>query len=213
MNKQRYIKVPEGIIAKANEQGLISQLQFYYELKAARVDGYFINILQAVDYSQSYIYKNIDKLLVLGWIRKEGTNYQLVKYDDLFKYFNYDLMLKLKNKTIRRGNFKIFKISVDKLKEFIIYIAYEEIKLNFARQKYAIKQKLDSLKQKNSILEEQFKEQLSVRGISRILGFSSKSPASGYRIRKRLEELGLITVKQHRDSNGLPLCGQISFSS
>jgi len=212
------LKVPENIIRRANDRGLFTALQFYYQLKVFKIDGYFkdINSIQ-LNLSKPAVYKNVNKLLKLGWLIQKRDGYYLIKYDKLFKYFGYDLTLNYnsKRKTIRGGVFKIFKIPSDKIKHFLIYVSKEEIKLNFARQKYKIRQKL-SLIQKMHIgknIKDKINSDitLSARGISRLLGFNSSS--MGYKIEKLLEKFNLIEIEVRRDFNFRYKTSKISLLS
>jgi len=199
------IKVPEGLIKRSNDRSLLTPLQFYYRLKVLKIDGCFNGISTIkVDLSKPALYKNINWLIKLGWLKRDGEKLSLISYDKLFAYFKYDLKIKQNKKVIRRGSFKIFKIASKHINKLLIYITNEEIKLNIARQKHVVKKKL-SLIQKKHIgknIKADLKTTLSVRGISRILGFSS--PSMGYKIEIELEKLGLLYIIRRFDKYNLP---------
>lgn len=153
MNKN--IKIPEGLIRKANEKGLFSHLKYYYILKCNRISGFFedkdilLCFKKDCGLSEGTAKNEIRKLISLNWIRKEFNGYSLIKYDKLFEYFNYNLDLKYNknNNTIRKGKFKIFKIEITKIKESFgrhleNHVCLEELKLNLNRQKYVLLKKL-----------------------------------------------------------------------
>lgn len=146
MNQDRYIKIPEGAIRKANEIGILKDLEFYYQLKVVNEEGFFPNgsvarlIQGQYKIAQSSIWRKIKTLSKLDLIRKEENGYRLVKYDKLFSILGYDLKYQTVKK--RQGTFKIFKLSLDKIDELISHTAKEEIDLNLNRQAYKVYKKV-----------------------------------------------------------------------
>ncbi len=126
--------------------GILKDLEFYYQLKVLNEEGYFKKgnitpqIQQHYKLSQSSIWRKIRRLLNLGLIRKGKSGYRLVRYDTLFTVLGYDLSFNYKRNRI--GNFKIFKVDLNKIDHWILYIAKEEIDLNFDRQAFRIWKKI-----------------------------------------------------------------------
>lgn len=202
-----FVKVPEGIVKKSNQLGLLNELVFFYKLKSMKIEGEFTiqEIAFSLNLSNSYIYKMVSRLKGLNWIKQDKEDkIRLIKYDNLFEYFKYDLKLKVTENIIRKGNFKIFKISTKFINDLISIIAYHEIKFNLQKQKYTANKK--SLMQKKATLDASINIKgkdvkrvnwditLSARGISRIMGFSSSS--MGFKIQQKLEELKFIHIQR-----------------
>jgi len=157
------LKVPEGIVRKANEVGVLSNLLFYYKLKSIKIDGFF-KIETAIKEIQAYtklsipnIYKQINALRYLKWIKKDKTGYSIINYDSLFEKMGYSVELKEIGDTgaFRKGTFKIFKVLSAHLDKFITYIAYEEIKLSLNRQRYRLKKKLGQDSRFDALIQKQ----------------------------------------------------------
>ena len=144
--EQDYIKVPEGIMRIARENGFYRSLIFWYKLKPiyqlgrfSKVD--FINIVKShYNISESNIRLHLNRLINAGLVLNYKHHYQIVSYDVLFKHFGYDLTIKIKNrKLLRKGNFAIDKISVDEHMDNIEdRIDTGEIKLNLRRQEHIV---------------------------------------------------------------------------
>ena len=162
MNNPTFIlKVPEGLVKKANERGVLNDIIFWYKLKSLKIEGKLykqdlINKLsKQFNFSFSYIYKKIQKLIKLGYIKEYKLYYQLIKYDNLFAMLGFGVRDKFSygfiNNYKESIKFKIFKIQSNQLNNFIENISYEEIKLNFERQAF---QAIKKIKQnKNSLLK------------------------------------------------------------
>lgn len=255
MKGRGVLKIPEGAIRRANELDCLKDLEFYYELKALRDNGFFrkgeIVSLVKKNYgtSESSVWRKIKRLLNIKLVRRYREGYRLVNYDTLFEYLGYDLEYNFIRE--RKGSFKIFKIDKRNVSELITYTAKEEIKLNLTRQAFKVfksvsKQdrfkelhrnhtqiKPKSLKEIQFIIDELYKGidkveylreikaskdltkyiemtqktdieneyvnldiALSNRGIAKLLGY--KSQESGFKIQKRLVELGLIQSQKRQ---------------
>lgn len=188
------VKVPEGLLKKANSEGILHLVQFWYLLKSKENSGHFKELKDIHKHSKetlSSTYKKVNKLIKLNWIKKDSVGYKLVSYDTLFGLLGYNMVLKECKKGFRRGKFKIFKIKISDFKQSI-YL--QEIKLNFQRQKYQIAKKLLTQKRAKVDATKRVNKEvtLSVRGISRIFGL--KSSSAGHKIEKFLEEINLISI-------------------
>jgi len=169
------LKVPAGIIKRANEKGILSDLLFYYQLKSLNIDGSFKQgqitplLISKFNYSSSSIWRKIGNLVKLDFIIKNEYEYNLISYDRFFSTLGYNLDEKIyyKNYSKRYGNFKIFKIPVNELNNFIERITYEEIKLNFKKQAYQIlKQVKDSSSSINRLIPKNILKKITLRDIS-----------------------------------------------
>jgi len=238
-NTKILLKVPEGLIRKANEEKILNDVIFYYQLKSLTIEGHFkknglIRLVQSkFRISESSIWRKVKKLVELGYLIKSKEGYSLIRYDAFFKSLHYDIAVCTKSKSIfgtmvrykRRGSFKIFKILVQNLDNFLSYIAYEEIKLNFQKQEYNIckssnnlsllipKKKLNYYQYINKLLQmklqnhyiktkmkHQFINFINTDVTLSCLGLSKLlgflSSRSGYLIEKNLVKLGLIDIQK-----------------
>lgn len=208
---KKYIKVPEGLIRKANQMGILHIISFWYELKSKKREGRFLKSeLFNLGYSQSYVYKLINSLKNLNLIKDNTSSIQLCKYDDMFLELGFDLTPKDYG---RKGKFKIFKVRYSK-PYFIEYIAKEEIKLLFARQTFRATQSLRKLSNTETNLKSlikfrnKFENLIGCRGLAKLLGYSYSSAAIGMKIEHNMVKLGLIEIISNI-GNGLTLCNEI----
>lgn len=156
-NKPLILKIPEGLVKKANQQGILNEVIFWYKLKSINIEGkleknklfYFLS--QEFNLSFSAVWKNFNKLLKLNCIIEYKDYYQIIKYDEFFSIIGFGIRDKFSYGFINGYNeiikIKIFKIINTDLKHFLEYIIYEEIKLNFQRQAYQILQKIKQNKE------------------------------------------------------------------
>jgi len=187
------VKVPEGMIKQSNSNGTTHLIKLWYNLKSNKNSGHYITLKEIQDCTNesfSSIYKKITKMIELKWINKDSNGFKLISYDKLFKLLGYNMAIKKCKKGFRAGTFKIFKIAIQ---NFLENIYIEEIKLNFQKQKYRVRKKLTQKRVKVDTTNRVNKDiTLSVRGVSRILGY--KSASTGYKIEKQLEKSKLITI-------------------
>jgi len=152
MNPTVSLKVPEGIVQKANQLGIWVDVLFYYQLKSLNVEGVLKKgeiepiLIDRFNLTRPSIWRKIKRLINLGLLIKTENFYKLCSYDSLFFILGYSLEEKIyykgDKKLRRKGNFKIWQIAVDKLKSFLENIARKEIELNYQRQLYKISQTL-----------------------------------------------------------------------
>lgn len=144
-NKVEILKVPEGLFKKANLQGVLLDIEFWYRLKSLNKEGSlkkgYIEEVISEEFLMSFssVWRKINRLIKLGWIKKEKTEYLLIKYDKLWDSLGYDLTSN--NNKKRLGNFKINKIKNNSynLKYFLKIVAYEDIKNNLRQQRFVIR--------------------------------------------------------------------------
>ena len=154
INPTTYLKVPEGLIRKANEFGFLSDVIFFYQLKSLNIEGELIkgqietSLNKNFNYSYSSIWRKIKSLLDYGWLRPEQNCYKIISYDLFFNKLGYKfekkINIKFDSKAIKKDNkltkplFKIYKIKTSKLPYFFENCVYEDIKLNFKKQAFVI---------------------------------------------------------------------------
>jgi hypothetical protein len=150
-NPTTVLKVPEGLIKRANGLGLLSDIVFWYQLKSLNIEGKIVkgNIEKTLSvkfgYSIPSIWRKIKNLEELSWIKKEDSEYKLISYDLLFLKLGYiyksEINYKFYNKLItkdKKPKFKIYKIPTININYFFEHVAYEDIKHNFKKQAYTI---------------------------------------------------------------------------
>jgi biotin operon repressor len=152
-NPTKYLKVPEGLIKKCNEQKLLKEVMFYYMLKSLTIEGRIYkgrvssSLISKLGIAEGSVWRKIKQLLTKGFLKDEGNYYQLISFDSLWEELGYSMDLKYgklyrgKETVInrqRKGSFKIFKISTSDISNLYYYICYEDIKLNLQRQSYAV---------------------------------------------------------------------------
>jgi len=150
-NPTTLLKVPEGLIKRANGLNLLSDIIFWYQLKSLNIEGRIVkgNIEKALcakfNYSKPSIWRKIKTLEELSWIKKLDNEYKLISYDLLFCKLGYCYDSKINYKSYsklitkdKKPKFKIYKISTSNLKYFFEYVAYEDIKQNFKKQAFTI---------------------------------------------------------------------------
>ena len=173
MNKNRYIKVPEGAIKAANELGILKDVEFYYQLKVLNEEGFFpkgsivSSIKRKYKTGQSTIWRKIRRLLDIGLIRKDAEGYRICKYDTLFSILGYDMTYDISKQ--RRGNFKIFKLSLNQIDKMILHVAKEEIDLNLKRQVYKTWAKIKKNKGFKKLLRKECTQALSFNEIRALI--------------------------------------------
>lgn len=146
MFELEHIKIPEGLVRKARQQGVYRTIMFWYKLKPIYKLGrfskkdFYQTVHQYYQISDSNIRLHLNKLIELGLIKVSKEFYQLISYDKLFTHFNYDLSYKRVNKRIlRKGNFAIDKVDLTDISVLEDRIDCGEIKLNIRRQEHKIK--------------------------------------------------------------------------
>lgn len=145
MNKNnRHIKVPEGIIKKANDKGIRNEILYFFRFKAIHRHGYFpidsyvSTISKSLSISESSVWRITKKLVVLGFIKKEKYGYRLISFDSLCSLMDYDISYY--SELERKGRFKIYKFSIEEINSNLYKkIATEEIRTNLEKQKYQVK--------------------------------------------------------------------------
>lgn len=237
-NPTKILKVPEGLVRKANIKGIWPDILFFYQLKSLNIDGTIkkgnieSELSMKFQISKSSVWRKIGRLVKLGLLRVDKDCYKINKYDILFNLLGYNLKEKIYYrkdiKIVRKGNFKIFKISINNLGSFLEHIAYQEIQLSFQRQifKSNRKSKLRNLIQKNKLnstsnlglfrdfsfikdtLKEdyllgKFLDQNNYSGITLSCSGVAKllgylSSSSGFFLEKKLEKLGLLRVENRK---------------
>lgn len=154
INPTTYLKVPEGLIKRANQLGLLSDIIFWYQLKSLNIEGKLVkgqietSLHKKFQYSYSSIWRKIKNLIDYGWLRPEQNCYKIINYSLIFYKLGYKfgekINIKFDSKAVKKDNtltrplFKINKIEVNKLPYFFEYCAYEDIKLNFKKQAFVI---------------------------------------------------------------------------
>lgn len=137
LNPTICIKILKGSYKVANENGILDEFLFYYELKGLRIDGFFKrgtiqNYSEQLGRSKGNIYSKLTKLVNAGFIRKGRKGHQLISYDDFWKKLGFDLS--------ERINFKVIKIRTVKGTEFKYELFSNEIDYNLkSQEKRAIK--------------------------------------------------------------------------
>jgi len=160
MNPTTFLKVPEGIVKRANQLGIWVDVVFYYQLKSLTIEGILRKgeiepiLVSRFNLTRPSIWRKLKRLVDLGLVKKEKDFYKLYNYDKLFHVLGYWLGKKTYYKNEKRvsrlGRFKIWHISVDCLSNFLEYITRQEIELNYKRQLYKISQ---TLKQDDFLLD------------------------------------------------------------
>lgn len=224
---QSYIKVPEGIVKIARENGIYRSLMFWYRLKPINQLGKFDknSFYKTVKYfyniSDSNIRLHLNKLLKMGLIKDYKSSYQLVSYDKLFKHFGYNLKLKKKNgKVIRKGNFAITKIENFYIDDSYLedIIDCSDIQINLRRQDDIIRKaqkgnpmsntfkKIVDKKNSGSGIYDNLNIELSKRVVSEIkntlnieIGQKKINPITGISCRRIAKILGYKSTKSVHD--------------
>ena len=140
-----YLKVPEQSFKLANNKGLKNDFKFYYILKSLNSHGKFHKkgfykyLNKQTGFSISQLYIKVKRLISLNWLIEKPNSFFLISYNKFWESLGIDQSEHPKKN--RLGNFKIFYISSNKLHKLETYIASNEIKLNFSRQRYKIYKK------------------------------------------------------------------------
>lgn len=127
------IKVAENTYRLANESGILKEYLTYCQLKSYRNDG-CINkrdVQKAAKFikkGNSTLRDHLTVLVQIGLVRREKYHYRLVSYDTAWEILGQDLSPN-ENKE-RNGNFAIFRLPVEGLKE---HIEFKEIELEVRR--------------------------------------------------------------------------------
>lgn len=135
------VKVPYRLLQKANEQGVGSDVEFYYQLKSLTPHGSFIKgtvvpiIQEKYGYSSASIWRKIRRLRELGWMRNNKLAYHLSSYDTIWKSLGYNL------KRDKRGNLK-FPLSRFVLTNFKSQCAQHDIHINLKKQTLHVRKNL-----------------------------------------------------------------------
>lgn len=215
---QRYLKVPEDFIRRVNEQGVWSEVEFYYQLKCLKEHGSFRRedfrlISNTYGYANSTLYSKFRRLINLGLIKQNGEYFELISYANLWIKFGYNIDYCLNPLNNKNKSFKIYKIDIRNIEHLKENIYVSEIEHNFnkqnwnGRRKFLLTQKKNEVKTVKKGSSYLPAPRLAIRKITELFGFTSSS--TGYNILKDLEELGYIEVISQRDNNGLPLCNII----
>lgn len=159
MYELQHIKVPEGLVKKAREQGTYRSIIFWFKIKPIYQTGYFLRkdfikvIKQFYNISESNIRLHLNKLIKLGFIKVSPLYYQLISYDKLYTHFGYDLRVSRNKQRIRKGNFAIDKIAVDDIDSLEDRIDCGELKLNLQRQVFYVKKVFLDKKAMSNVLD------------------------------------------------------------
>lgn len=143
MSYSRYLKVPEGLFAKANRMGILKDIEFYYQLKTINEQGFLKksdlvgHIQQHFSLSTSSIWRKIKRLLNLKFLRAETNGYSLVKYDVFYSLLGYQIKPRALHLKYNVNEFKLFKLSLSCISDIIAHIALEEFKLKRKRMLFA----------------------------------------------------------------------------
>jgi len=190
--------------AALNREKLLSKYIYFHRLKYLSVknnfdfSGGFIRfgevktIASLLKTSHHNIRKLIKAFVDLGWLMKKKTGYVLIGWREIAKKYGFDRLSKIK--------FFDYKKT-----ELMCMCANLLIVRSIDRQIYRNGGKLLSkarLKKTAKILAKDEKYTMSVRGISKRLGYSCAM--TGTRMQKSLEKKGLLKVKRKRTKF---LCG------
>jgi len=135
------LKVPGGLIKKANDNKKLSDVVFWYQLKSINQQGFFKDkhiystIISNLGFTKAKVQQKLSSLLKNKYIHRNFNGYNLISYDTLWLNLGYDLS----EHNERKGNFKIFKINIIDLNNLKEHIFYEEIKFNLKKQQYIVK--------------------------------------------------------------------------
>ena len=154
----------------------MKEVIFFYQLKSLTIEGRFQkqDILKLFQNKYVISYSNfrlkLNNLIKLGWVEELEKEYKLIKYDKFFEMMGYErerfsAIKRLKFIIQIPNRYKIFKIETNKLTNLVQYVAYEEIKLNFKRQAFAILQDLKTNPLKKTI-QKKLKGKLRLNDLS-----------------------------------------------
>lgn len=158
-----YIKTCEGLVRLWRENGVYRTMIFFYKIKPIYKTGrfpkkdFYKTIMSFYSISDSNIRLHLTTLIKIGFIKVFEDYYQLVSYDNIFKYFGYDLSYKKRNgKVLRKGNFAIFKIEIDPEypNEIEDRIDCGELKLNIRRQEHYLRKVIFNEELMSNVLKE-----------------------------------------------------------
>lgn len=173
------IKIAEGTYSLANESGILKEYLTYCQLKSYRNDG-CINkrdistAAKFINKGDSTLRDHLTVLVQFGLVKRECHHYRLVSYDTAWEILGQDLSPNERKK--RNGNFAIYKLPKEKLKE---HIEFKEIELEVKRSALKAKKfilnnsesysdteikriKSCSLSDLHSVLDDLYVEQMSV---------------------------------------------------
>lgn len=192
------LKVPQGLVKKANQLKVWNDVLFYYKMKSLRVEGSFhkSEVVKVVSgrfgYSEPSIWRKLRKLIDLGYVFKVGDHYCLVSYDVLFKKLGFTLV---ETKKKKRSGFPIFRIESRDLNNFLDYIGLEEIKSSFFRQRKSLKSSEHiGLIQNHSL--ETFKQMFRKSNINQKIDSLLDLKSLSYLIAKGVQD---VSLKQNLD--------------
>lgn len=198
--KLKTLKVPTGLIRRANYSGLYHDVLFYYKLKSLESNGVLdkselIELVRSnFDISGASIWRKVRSLVDLGLLVKTKHSYRLISYKKLYKKLNI------------RKNTRVFNINAD-FSNFIDLISLNEIKRSLKRQDVQVSKKRRILRSgkptseqvvvksndPNDSIYRDLDVTLSCKGVAKLLGF--KSASIGYKIEQNLKKLNLLKVK------------------
>lgn len=121
--------------SRCKERGILNDVVFYYQLKILDSHGFFVegsisHLHTRLPYSQSSIWKKLNRLVQHKLIKKHANGYQLISYDDLFDILGYDLSYHKG----RKGSFKIHKIPLEQCNHIKDLFAFIDIRDNLNTQ-------------------------------------------------------------------------------
>lgn len=127
------IKIAENTYRLANESGILKEYLTYCKLKAYRNDGCInkrdVSIAaKFIGKGKSTLRDHLTVLVKLGLVKREKYHYRLVSYDVAWDILGQDLSPNENKK--RNGNFAIFRLPMERLKE---HIEFKEIELEVRR--------------------------------------------------------------------------------
>lgn len=107
-NPTHRIKILKGSYKVANENDVLNEFKFYYQLKQLKIDGFFKrgelqSYSDVLGCSTATISRKLTKLRNVGFIRKVKGGFQLLSYDAFWERLGYDLS--------DSKNFQIIKVS------------------------------------------------------------------------------------------------------
>lgn len=129
----KFLKIPEHCYSRSKGQGIVNDVEFFYQLKLINIQGFFergtVSTLN-LPYSKPSIWRKIKRLVDLNLIRHNSNGYQLVSYDTLFQHLGYDLS----RNGIRNGSFKIHRIPYTQCSNIKDLLAFIDIRDNLNKQ-------------------------------------------------------------------------------
>lgn len=154
------LKIAQGLSSIAREKGILNECVNYFKLKLHTIDGFysdktFTNDLRNVfECSPKHVYNIINRLVQLGFVKRNSNGYAVVSYDKFYGILGYDMTRTIgKSDKVRLGSFKMHKIYkgqvVTNIKDCI---DLRMIMVDLKKQLHCIKRKLSKdLRVKNAV--------------------------------------------------------------